>query len=374
MGFRSTAVVFGAAIAAYGVVLLFAGEIRPAFSAWLVGGGSILLVTWARGFPAREWLTTAMLFVGIALIGSPLFALVVLAAALGFQLWLSRRMHSRMSTEFERLDAGEAMPGAEDAVAAFESAGFRPSGAYATQVPRLRGTRRVVVSVLTGPEGDRFAIATDRIGEVVSRFGDRSLLTINTGQASLPASMLRQVIARGGPAELAAAHQKALDLLAERGLQPDRLAGDDDALEAAFELERSALAYATGAGFGKGLMMGMTSDPVLRDDKRTRRRIDDWLADLKPQERQMRSTPWTLCVGGAGAGRLAGVLRVDARPLARRLAALPARLGCGAARERGAPSAPAQSALRRPPTRLSCGTKRTDPHRRDRAAAREPRS
>jgi hypothetical protein len=282
-GFRTSAIVLGAAIAAYGVVLLFAGEIRPALSAWLVGGGSILLVTWARGFPTREWLTTAMLFVGIALVGSPIFALVVLAAALFFQLWLSRRLRSRMSTDFERLDAGEIMPGAEETVAAFESAGFRRSGAYATQVPRLTGTRRVVVSVLTGPEDDRFAIATDRIAEIVSRFGDRSLLTINSGLASLPADKLRQIVARAAPAELAAAHQKALDLLAQRGLAPDRLAYEDDAVEAAFELERSAIAFAAGGGgFGNGMMMRTASDPPLRDDERSRRRIDGWLAADAP--------------------------------------------------------------------------------------------
>ena len=275
-GFRTTAIVFGAAIAGYGVLLLFAGEIRPAVSAWLVGGGSILLVTWARGFPAREWLATAMLFVGIALIGSPLFALVVLAAALVFQLWLSRRIRSRLSSELEIVAPEEVEPGAEHVVAAFEAAGFQRSGAYATHAPRLRGTRRVVVSVLTGPEHDRFAIATDRIAEVVSRFGNRWLLTSNSGMAPLSADKLRQVVARGAPGELATVHQSGLDLLDERGMTADRLAGDD-ALEAALELERSAIAFVAGVGMAKALRM--TSDPVLRDDARSRRRVDEWLAD-----------------------------------------------------------------------------------------------
>ena len=264
------------------MLLLFAGEIRPATSAWLVGGGSILLVTWARGFPAREWLTTALLFAGVALVGSPLFALAVLTAALLLQLWLSRRMRSRLSPGLEVVDGDEVMPGAEQAVAAFESGGFRRTGAYTTEVPRLQGTRRVVVSVLTGPESDRFAIATDRIAEIVSTFGDRSLLTINSGQAPLPADKLRQVVPRGSPGQLAAAHQQALGLLAERGLQPDRLTDDDAVLGAAFELERSAIAFVTGAAIGRGLVMRMRSDPVLRDDERSSRRVDDWLAADAP--------------------------------------------------------------------------------------------
>jgi hypothetical protein len=288
-GFRTTAIVFGAAIAGYGVLLLFAGEIRLAVSAWLVGGGSILLVTWARGFPTREWLATGLLFVGIALVGSPFFALAILAGAVLLQLWLSRRMRTRISADLEVVESDEVMPGAEQAVAAFEAAGFLRTGAYATQIPRLRGTRRVVVSVLTGPERDRFAIATDRIVEVVSRFGDRWLLTINSGTAPLSADKLRQVVARGGPAELAAAHQTALGLVAERGLTPDPLA-DDDAIDAAFELERSAIAFASGLGMGKALGMEfrrMTSDPVLRDDVRSRKRVDQWLEADAPASMQV---------------------------------------------------------------------------------------
>jgi hypothetical protein len=276
-GFRTTAIVFGAAIVGWGFLLLFGGEPRAAVAAWLVGAGSILLVTWARGFPAREWLTTAMLFVGVALVGSPLFALVVLGGALVFQVWLSRRLRMRLSGELEEVDADEIEPGAEPAVAALEEAGFRRSGAYATEVPRLRGTRRVVVSVLTGPESDRFAVATDRVAEVVSRFGDRWLLTINSGQAPLPPDKLRQVIAGAAPAELVTAHQAALDVLANRGLTPDQLA-EDAVVGAAFELERSAIAYVTGAGVRKGLVMRMTSDPRVRDDERSRRRVDGWLA------------------------------------------------------------------------------------------------
>ena len=284
-GFRTTAILFGAAIVGYAFLLLFAGEVQAAFSGWLVGAGSILLVTWARGFPAREWLATAMLFVGIALVGSPVFALVVLAAALGLQIWLSRRMRSRLTAEFERLDAEEVAAGAEEAVAGFEAAGFRRSGAYASQVPQLRGTKRVVVTVLTGPDDDRFAIASDRIVEVVSRFGDRWLLTINSGLAPLAADKLRQAVPRGTPAELAKAHQAALEVVADRGVTPDRFTDDEAAVEAALELERSAIAFASGMGMAKTLGIETrrkSSDPPLRDDERSRKRVDDWLAADAP--------------------------------------------------------------------------------------------
>jgi hypothetical protein len=280
-GFRTTAIVFGGAVLAYGVLLAFAGEIQSAISAGFVGTGSILLVTWARGLPGREWAATAMLFVGIALVGSPVFALAILAAAVGLQVWLSRRMRSRLSTEFERLDAAEVMPGAEEAVAAIEAAGFRRVGALGSDVPQMRGTRRVVASVLTGPDGDRFAVATDRIVEVASRFGERWLLTIDRGLTPVAADKLRQVVARAAPAELPRAHQAALELLAEKGVTPDRLADDEETVDAALELERSAIAYVAGLSMARTLGIETrrnSSEPMLRDDERSRRRVDEWLA------------------------------------------------------------------------------------------------
>lgn len=278
---RIGAIGLGGATLFYAVLLLFAGELQLALSGAFVGAGLILAVTWARGYPAREWLTTAMLFVGIALVGSPIFAGAILVAAVVLQTWLARRMRSRISTEFERLDRTEVVPGAEEAVAGFEAAGFRRSGAYAGEVPRLPGTKRVLVSVLIGPDDDRFAIATDRVVEVVSRFGERSLLTVNSGLAPVPGSKLRQVVAGAGPAELAKAHQAALDFLAERGIEPDRFQEDDDAVEAAIEVERSAIAFGADLGIVKSLGVETrrrSSDPVLRDDDRSRARVDNWLA------------------------------------------------------------------------------------------------
>jgi hypothetical protein len=276
---RRGTLVLGVAVLAYGVLLLFAGELRLAVSAALVGGGAILLVTWARGFPAREWIATALLFTGIGLVGSPFFALVLLAAAVGLQWWLRRRLRERLSAALE--PAGDAvMPGAEEAVAAFETAGFRRCGAFGSQ-----GAEPRVVSVLAGEGGDRFAVVTDRTYEVVSRFRDRRLLTIDRGVGPAPPHTLRQVVGRAGPAELAAAHQAALAILGERGLEPDRLANDDAILEAALDYERSAIASVTGLGLGEELRLALrrkTSDPPLRDDERSRRRIDDWLAADTP--------------------------------------------------------------------------------------------
>lgn len=269
------------------MLLAFAGEARLAVSGALVGVGSILLVTWARGFPAREWIATALLFVGIGLVGSPLFALFLLAVAVALQLWLSRRMRRRLPADLE-VAGDEVMPGAEEAVAAFEAAGFRRTGAYATQVPQLLGTKRAVVSVLAAAGADRFAVATDRVVEVVSRFGDRWLLTTSSGLAPLTGSTLRQLVARGSPAELAAAHQTALDVLSRRGVEPDPLA-DGDVVEAALELERTAMAFVADAGLRESLGIEprrKTSDPVLDDDERSRRRVDDWLAADAPASLQ----------------------------------------------------------------------------------------
>ncbi len=96
----------------------------------------------------------------------------------------------------------------------------------------------------------------------------------------LPADLLRQTVARGSPADLARAHQTALDLLERRGIRPDAFADAAEVVEAAVQQERRAIEFVSRAGLGKTLSMetrGKTSDPPLGDDAQSSERIDAWL-------------------------------------------------------------------------------------------------
>jgi len=61
---------------------------------------------------------------------------------------------------------------------------------------------------------------------------------------------------------------------------PDRFEGDEDALEAAVELERRAIRFASQTGLGTALRTetrGKAGEPVLGDDAPSRERIGVWL-------------------------------------------------------------------------------------------------
>jgi hypothetical protein len=170
----------------------------------------------------------------------------------------------------------EAMPGAEGFISDFGTAGFRRVGGYRWA---LRG--RLVISTVLAPAGmDRYAIVTDRVLEVASRFGDRMLITTNSGRAPTTVELLRQVVP-AGPADLVLAHQDALDRLSDRGLRPDRFSGDEELLRYVRAVEERALRRGVNVSFLTLLLRGAKgdeSDRELRDDVESHRRIDAWLA------------------------------------------------------------------------------------------------
>jgi hypothetical protein len=183
--------------------------------------------------------------------------------------------------QVEKTGPDAVMPGAEDFISDFEAAGLRCIGGFRWN---LRG-RLVIETVLAAPRGEYYAIVTDRILELASRFGDRALITINRGRAPLPADVLRQTIRHGGPDELLEAHRAALDLLARRGLEPDRFRDDSEILatvRAADERDlRSGnkLADAPASEHER-----RKADPQLGDDAESERRIGAWLGThLEPE-------------------------------------------------------------------------------------------
>ena len=291
--FRLAVIVVGGATLGYALLWALAGDLRQALSSALVGGGLLLIVTWARGVPAayplREWIAFATVAAGLAVVGQPIVVAAIFVSAFLLQLALTRSVRRRMPTDFDVVSPDEVMPGAERAVAALEAAGFRRAGGYAAPLPKLCGSKRVVFSVLTGPDSDRLAVVTDRVVQVVSRVaGGRWLVTSNSGIAPVAGDILRQKIPRGTPDELARAHQAAVAVLSSRGILPDRLAHDGNALEAALELERRLRRPTVDKDAATAVRMetrGKRGEPVLDDDEPSRQRVDAWLggsAELRP--------------------------------------------------------------------------------------------
>lgn len=176
----------------------------------------------------------------------------------------------------EEVGPDEVMPGAEDFVSEFEAADLRRLGGHRWA---LRG-RAVTATVLAPPDRESYAIVTDRIMEVSSRFGERTLTTINEGRAPLPDDVLRQTVLHGSPAQLVRAHRAALDLLAGQGLRPRRFRDDSEILavvRAAGELE---LRLGSKLSLPTILRVGFSArdaDRELGYDEESRRRIEAWL-------------------------------------------------------------------------------------------------
>jgi len=284
--FRIVMLACGTFFLAFALWLVLAGESGALVFA-LVGGGLILLVAWPRrsatAYPVHEWIAMGLVSGGLAAGGSPLLAATLFPAAflvmLAIALWLRRTFQRLASFEFEVVGDTEVMRGAEDAVAAFEREGFTRAGGYAFNA--RPGSKRVVATVLVAPSRDRYAAVTDRVVEVTSRFGgERCLITANRGNAPLPGDILRQVVARGLPADLMGAHETAIELLSGRGVRPDRFTADDNLVEVAVDSEKRAIRFASETGWRQSLSMeprGKRKHPVLRGDRRSRKRIDSWL-------------------------------------------------------------------------------------------------
>jgi hypothetical protein len=272
-------------LAAVGAI---AGSGRPALVVALTGASTLAFVwAWtsrtatsilvASGVVAAAFLVegepTAVV-VGVLLFVLALFLLVLYNAV--SSLLVSRRL---AGVELERVGPDDAvMPTSREFATEFEAEGFRCVGGYRWRDP-LRG-KLVTTTVLAGPDRDRLAVVTEEVREVVSLFGGRSLTTISSGIAALPPWALRQIV-RGRPAEQAAAHQTAVELLARREVVPDRFDSDDEAVEGARVVEDAWNRFVAAAPARKVVYLGFdrsVDDAALADDDRSRRRIDAWLA------------------------------------------------------------------------------------------------
>jgi hypothetical protein len=110
------------------------------------------------------------------------------------------------------------------------------------------------------------------------------LVTRNSASLTLQEAYLANELRGAAPTELAEAHQSALDILAGRGLAPDRIR-TELLLDSHLELERRGLAQLEGgrlrrtfdAFFDSGLGLG-----PLDGSPASQRRIDEWLGTAMP--------------------------------------------------------------------------------------------
>lgn len=281
---RGLLIVLGAAALLPAVVAALGGWYSGALSAAFIGAGALLFGTWAWGgptaaFPVRQWVCLGLLAAGFAVLGEPLFAVGALAVILVLQVAVSRQtMRGLRHVEFEQVGPDAVMPEAEPLVAEFEALGFRRVGGVRWRVPVHR--KLVTSTLLAAPEADCYAVVTDRVWEVGSLFGDRSLTTSSSGLTPLPPDSLRQTIVRGRPAELVAAHRAAVEVLGARGLEPHRFTADAEILDAAQALDERAIRFITSATVRKLLVVetkGKAREPLLGEDERSRSRIEAWL-------------------------------------------------------------------------------------------------
>lgn len=229
------------------------------------------------------WLTAALMALVAVLLGyltgHPLVGAALAALVVG---WIAWQTHVRM-------DPGTIKPLAADTndassavhVTAFESLGCERVGALSFETSE---GRTIVATVLIGPQGDRYGVATDIVLTVQSIFGERVLTTKNSGVVRLPPEILANDLRGADAIELFDAHEQALAILRARGLTPDRLR-PDRLLDLHMAIERRAIEWANsrsrrqafdtfiGSGKGEGALDGSPG---------SRSRIDAWLSAPTP--------------------------------------------------------------------------------------------
>lgn len=268
----------GAAFVVAVIELVFRLDAGDALSAGLVCGAAWCLAAWLwRARATVGWTAFALLAGGMAADGRWLLAgaaLVALGIVVAVTLGLTVRTLRELGTiAVEPAGKDEVMADAEASVAKYEEAGFRRAGAYAFNI----SGERIVVSVLSGPDDDRFALVTGKVRQVVSRFGDRLVVTSNVLSIPVPPDVLRQQPYYG--TKLVEAHRAAIEVLAQRGLVPDVVGSDDEIVETGRSLESRTcrfLAEASAWELLQRLPRGRDRRPIA-DDRRSRRRIDAWL-------------------------------------------------------------------------------------------------
>lgn len=194
---------------------------------WLSHGNvveGLLVLAIAAAYALSTWLNPLSPWLWVALGALSALFLVIdtgvvsitMAIALLVLFWMRSRLQAPSVSSLTPIFSDEVMPGAAGFVAELTDQGWEHVGGYAFE----SGHSPVTATVLLHPDADRYAAITDMVYAIESRYDDaRILLTINSGRAALPPAYLSNVV-KGSPGELAAAHQRAVELVASHGLTP----------------------------------------------------------------------------------------------------------------------------------------------------------
>ena len=158
---------------------------------------------------------------------------VILFVGIGWILVQRFTLAASAGVELARAGPADLNEGTRSQVASFAELGYRELAVYEA---RFRGGKFSIV-VMAGPGGTAWAEVTDRLWEVASTFGPRLLRTVTSSMLP-PGPTLVQCVRSAPPRTIVAEHERALALLAERGLSPERL--EDDEILARFESETRA--------------------------------------------------------------------------------------------------------------------------------------
>lgn len=172
------------------LLLLAAAPIRPGTLA-----GSLVVA----GTAAAGWV-----------FGRPVVGAIAGVGLLGYGYARSRRLPPDLQpAALQRAPDDAVGVGAEGFVEQFTRLGYRQVGALTTPVSGFQ----LIITIMSGPAGDRYASVTDAVLTVTSTFGFRTLVTRNSASSLLAPEMLDNPVVGGAPAELDAAHTAALSLL-----------------------------------------------------------------------------------------------------------------------------------------------------------------
>ncbi len=177
-----------------------------------------VLTTWVSALSPLLWVSVSgMVLIFVVLEPNVISFTLVLTVAVLF--WMRGKGQSSPidPAGLRPVASDTVMPGAERFVTQLTELGWRQAGAYAFDSKRTS----VTASVLVHPDMDRYADITDMVFGIESRFeGSRILVTLNSGRGSLPPNYLGNDVVGASPAELADAHQQALDVLATFNVTP----------------------------------------------------------------------------------------------------------------------------------------------------------
>jgi len=276
--FAAIVAVLGVAVA---ILALSAG--RMTLAALVLGVAAIYVVAiWSIRLRI-PWLTALLVAATACALGF-LAGHVVIGVAIAALLvaWIARGALVRLDADAITTHSGDALdPQSAAHVSAFRSLGFEPVGALSFQ--RSNG-KEIIATVMIGPRGDRYAVATDLVMTVQSVFGHRFLTTRNSAVGTLPPEVLANDLRGADPSELCEAHESALAVLRARGVAPDTVR-PEELLASHMALERRAMEWMNSRARRQAVETFTRSgrgEGALDESSSSQRRVDTWLQAAAP--------------------------------------------------------------------------------------------